>query len=194
MSGGGGQGSGDVPVGSAVSLIISRHGSRSHSHLGPLKSPLKSNNSTNVSPSHGSLKCNSTAISSELPTKDVEDKVLDLERALDRESRTDSNQQAALKSSTRKKSHSSLSRAEKDLRNGGGVAGISSEGEDMEYLTFNSALGEAGPASLGITVQTVSERGQDLGISIKSVIVGGAVSKVKLYVFCLYSLEILLIL
>jgi len=50
---------------------------------------------------------------------------------------------------------------------------------DVESLTFNVALREAGAAGLGITVQRVSERGRDLGISIKSVIVGGAVSKVK---------------
>jgi len=49
---------------------------------------------------------------------------------------------------------------------------------DTECLTFNIALPEAVVAGLGITVQSVSERGRDLGIAIKSVVCGGAVSKV----------------
>ena len=54
-----------------------------------------------------------------------------------------------------------------------------SSGNDYDRLTFHVALGEAGFASLGISVTKVTRNHKDIGIFIKSVMVGGMAAKAR---------------
>jgi hypothetical protein len=49
---------------------------------------------------------------------------------------------------------------------------------EHEKLTFHIALGETGFASLGISVKKLTVGRKDLGIFIKSVLIGGTAAKV----------------
>jgi hypothetical protein len=50
--------------------------------------------------------------------------------------------------------------------------------EEHERLTFHIALGDGGFASLGISVKKLTVGRKDLGIFIKSVLIGGTAAKV----------------
>lgn len=192
----------DIPVGSAARLVISRQGDDAPPS-GPPPPPLP----TSLPPLLATESLPATLASVDV-TSSLGEGLLDSSPVIDgrRQSKIGQMTNKILNSfhsrsassggqiSTERENGRRISTEsfqDGDLRFGsersGQVAGVSRHGNHagdeidggLEALTFNVALGEAGPAGLGITVQKMSERGQDLGISIKSVIVGGAVSKVR---------------
>ena len=53
------------------------------------------------------------------------------------------------------------------------------EDDDVELLSFSIRLNDAGSAGLGVTIKGKMIEERDLGIFVKSVIAGGAASKVQ---------------
>ena len=76
--------------------------------------------------------------------------------------------------------------AKSDLSPGVSESNLHAFTRNKDLMTFDIELNEVGSAGLGVSVKgktTTTENGaQDLGIFIKSVISGGAASKVRVYI------------